>query len=106
MIVSNGDDLLRMLMPAVRPVPIPPGSASVPQNLPIESRSFDLLLDDARQVDPVAATDGKRDGGTQVRATGNTSPDDAPPAIARLTGIDSIHNASLRRIIADAADGR
>ena len=72
MIVSNGGDLLRMLMPAVRPVPIPPGSASTPRNLPIESRSFDSLLDDVRQTDPVAETDGKRDGDTQVRATGQT----------------------------------
>lgn len=93
-------------MPAVRPVPIPPGSASAPRNLPIESRSFDSLLDDARQTDPLAAADGQRDGDTQVRATGSTSPDDTKPAIAWLTGIDSIHNASLRRIIADAADGR
>ena len=93
-------------MPAVRPVPVPPGSGPAQQKPPIESRSFDSLLDDARQTEPDTETAGDRDGGTRAQATEPPAPDNARPTISPLSGIDSIHNASLRRIIADAADGR
>ncbi len=93
--MSNGGDLLRMLMPAVRPVPS--GGVS-PAKQPIESQSFDALLQDARQVDPLNQTD-------QVKPAENTPPAEAPAkpdTLAPLAGLDSIHNASLRRIIAEA----
>ncbi len=92
--MSNGGDLLRMLMPAVSPVP----TQDVPRQgskQPIESQSFDSLLADARQVGSIEPPEGTAEtvepDETKKASTGNTLPG--------LTGIGSIHNVSLRRIV-------
>lgn len=120
--MSNGGDLLRMLMPAIRPVPVPgstprstpgstPGADTAGRNLPIESRSFDSLLKDVRltEVPGEAPLLNQADNAAQDTAQA-PDPGEARPQTYRplfpLAGIDSIHNASLRRIIAEAADGR
>ncbi len=99
-------------MPAVSPVPTPgsapgvtPGSAPAPGNVPIESRGFDSLLEEADQIQ--TDTQSTQPGG-QAQAGEAQAPADAggPDALTQLAGIDSIHNASLRRIIADAAGSR
>ncbi len=103
--MSNGGDLLRMLMPAVRPVPTE--GVSRPGKQPIESLSFDSLLQEAKQSetipglpnDPTAPTD-------PTTATENTEQPAKPDALAPLSGLDSIHNASLRRIVAQAANSQ
>jgi hypothetical protein len=93
--VSNGGDLLRMLMPAVSPVPT--SNAPRPDaKLPIESRNFDSLLAEARQASPQAETQGV--GETQKAEA--TKPDTPADALPGLIGIGSIHNASLRQIVA------
>ncbi len=101
--MSNGGDLLRMLMPAVSPVPT---TGVRPGKPPIESLSFDSLLADARQ--PGSQINTKLDPLTGVDPT--TPTDNVKPpeqtakidALAPLTGIESIQNASLRRIVAEA----
>jgi len=101
--VSNGGDLLRMLMPAVRPVPT---EGARPGKPPIESQSFDTLLQEAKQTeatpglqtDPLAPTDPVRPTDPAQPVEPSTKTDTLSP----LTGLDSIHNASLRRIIAEA----
>jgi hypothetical protein len=102
--VSSGVDLLRMLMPAVSPVPTQTTRQGKP---PIESLSFESLLEEAKlpesQIE-VRPTDAMSD------KTPVTPPEDDKPAgqamqanvLSRLTGIESIQNASLRRIVAEA----
>ena len=94
-------------MPAVRPVPT---GGALPTKPPIESLSFDSLLEDARQtgeqtgtrsvslseVDPTTPSKGEESTDQSVQST-------RPDALAPLNGIESIRNASLRRIVADAA---
>lgn len=98
--MSNSGDLLRMLMPAVSPVPT--RDAPRPNALPIESQSFESLLADASQTGPLAeaatqATDTDQTTGPDVSAR-----KDAHNALSSLTGVESIQNASLRRIVAQA----
>ncbi len=103
--MSNAGDLLRMLMPAVSPVPT---TGARPGKQPIESLSFESLLEDAKQpagqtetrpvnstteIDPQAPTDSTKPVDQTTQAN----------ALSQLTGIESIQNASLRRIVADAA---
>ena len=101
--MSNSGDLLRMLMPAVRPVPT---EGARPGKPPIETLSFDSLLDDASQgespaglqTDPTASIDPN----TPTKDVKPTEQSATNNALAPLTGIESIQNASLRRIIAEA----
>ena len=99
--MSHGGDLLRLLMPAVSPIPGVPGrDAPKPGEQPIESRSFESLLEEANRIEVQQPTDGA--------AETNKSPEpdsrsEVHRALAGLSGIESIHNASLRRIVADAA---
>ena len=93
--MSNSGDLLRMLMPAVTPVPT--SNAPRPDSSqPIESRSFDSLLAEAQQAESTEAADAIEQT-QQNESTTQTQPTNPLPG---LTGISSIHNASLRQIIA------
>lgn len=82
---TNSVNLLRMLEPAVRPVDVGPSSAA--QRLPIEERSFESLLMDARSAAEV--------GGEVVAA----EPPKVSP-LSPLSGLDAIESASLRNLIA------
>jgi len=100
--VSISGDLLRMLVPAVSPVPTQ-GPGTAPRNLPIESRSFDSLLEQAGQID--TGVEPTADVGTEIEAAAagsGSKPADEQSVLSGLSGIESIHNASLRRIVADA----
>lgn len=102
--MSNGGDLLRLLMPAVSPVPGVPGTptrdAPGPGAQPIESRSFESLLEEANRIEVQQPIDGA------AKSDKSPEPDSQPSAhraLAGLSGIESIQNASLRQIVADAA---
>ena len=83
-------------MPAVSPVPTSP--APFPDSkLPIESRSFDSLLAEARQVDPSAPIEAAG----SAESVNEMSSDQPSNPLPGLTGIGSIHNASLRQIVAE-----
>ena len=91
--MSNGVDLLRMLMPAVSPVPT--HNAPRAEAMPIESRSFDSLLAEANQSGSIA----QPDGAAETEASNETEQTNPENTLPGLTGIGSIHNASLRRIV-------
>ena len=98
---NSSGDLLRMLMPAVSPVPT--SSAPRPDSkLPIESRSFESLLAEAREGDASAPIESAEPTDT-TDSTGSSEgvkPDTPSNTMPGLTGISSIHNASLRQLIA------
>jgi hypothetical protein len=98
--VSNSGDLLRLLMPAVSPVPT--RDTQRPAAVPIESQSFESLLDEARQSQ--ALTDATTHATNPEQTTGpdETARKATPNALSSLTGVESIQNASLRRIVAQA----
>ncbi len=85
--MSTGVELLRLLEPAVRPGGLR-GSVAAPAQ-PIESRSFDSILDEARSI-------------TQARpaaeATSATEAKTADPLKA-LARVDLIDNAALLKFI-------
>jgi hypothetical protein len=89
--MGQGVDLLRLLEPAVRPGGLP-GVAKAPVP-PIEERSFEALLEEARQ-DPASAE------GQAPAADESTAPS-VPKAmpLAPLGQIDRIENRSLRDLI-------
>lgn len=99
MTVSNSGDLLRMLMPAVSPVPTQ--NAPKPQAQPIESRSFESLLDEANQAEAAAQAEAP----TDALPTEEVTKPSTQCALAGLTGISSIHNASLRQIVSAGVNG-
>jgi len=98
--VSNGGDLLRMLMPAVSPVPT--RDAPRPNAVPIESQSFESLLDEARQIEPPTDARAPTTDTDQTTGPDGSARTDARNALSSLTGVESIENASLRRIVAQA----
>ena len=81
-----------MLEPAVRPDGLSPSTQQ--RNVPIESRSFESLLEEARQMNV-----------TQVQDSQTTAPStDAPSLlktglIGQLAQIDQVRNSSLRTLI-------
>lgn len=81
-----------MLEPAVRPDGLSP--PKVPRHVPIESRSFESLLEEARQMNDTLTQDNQT---TAPPAT------ETPPLKAGLIGqlaqIDQVHNSSLRTLI-------
>lgn len=88
--MNDSAALLRLLEPAVRPVPTAPASRS-PQ-LPIEQRSFETLLNEVRQTQTT--------GGHDDQAT--TDPTEAAPALNPLRALGrcgAIDNASLRGML-------
>lgn len=98
--MSNSGDLLRMLMPAVSPVPT--RDAPRPSAVPIESQSFETLLDQARLTEPMTDAAAPTTNTDQTTGPGETTRTDARNALSGLTGVESIENASLRRIVAQA----
>lgn len=97
--MGNGVDLLRMLEPAVRPVTPVSSSGSPPKvrpdAVPIESRSFDELLDQARQMTTTAPEGGADEQGSGAvgELRGRVG------AMADLVRVDRIENDSLRILI-------
>ncbi len=89
--MSDAAQLLRMLEPAVRPAGVgaPSLSKSTP---PIEQRSFDALLTEAKQADAAAGED------TAQRAGQGSAP------LNDLVGVESIENDSLRALLARGSD--
>lgn len=107
--MADGAALLRMLEPTVRPVQTPTTGGAAPQ-APLEQRSFDSLLAEARESAP-ASEEG---GGATPAATGaneGTPGADATTAadanrgapLSALHGLEQVENASLRRLMAQAA---
>ena len=79
--MTTGSPLLRMLEPAVRPSGLP--NAAKVQRLPIESQSFDELLETAKEQRSAEPQDSQ-----QVQ--------EGPIALDRVFGIE---NASLRQLM-------
>lgn len=93
--MSGGADLLRMLEPAVRPAKATPCAAAPRQPVaPIEARSFDSLLQEARQMNVDEADNIDAAGGAKA-------PVQAGP-LGVLVGVDAIENDALRRLLAGA----
>jgi len=86
--MNEGAALLRMLEPAVRPVPTG-GGAPAASKAPFEQQSFESLL---------AAAEA--DGGGPADAA---EPNRPPPPPSPLSGLNRIENASLRELIAERA---
>lgn len=101
--MSHSGDLLRLLMPAVSPVPT--RDAPRPQAQPIESRSFDSLLDEARLTESQTPANAGTDETTDTRTTEHNAQPVTPNTLSGLTGISAIQNASLRQIVSDGANG-
>ena len=102
--MSSSGDLLRMLMPAVSPVPTQ-GPGAAPRNLPIESRSFDSLLEEAGLAGTDVDPGNGAEADTQARPSDSgTEPADDVGVLSSLSGIESIQNASLRQLIAEATE--
>ncbi len=92
-------------MPAVSPAPVS-NTPRPDSKLPIESRSFESLLDEARQSEPLAGSDqtlraaDSTDGVVAAEKSDDAQPTNQSDPLPGLTGIGSIHNASLRQIVA------
>ncbi len=88
--MSNGIHLLRMLEPAVRPDGVEQRAvgAGAP-SVPIEARSFDLMLRDAASAD--AATQVSDDEAQQPAGAGPLRP---------LAQVDRVENETLRQLMA------
>ena len=103
--MATSDDLLRMLEPTVRPVAVPNNGGSRPPQLPLESRSFESLLDQVRNQDPVVGDSAALRRGPGPVERIETGPVEAPPATAQtnllkgLSNVDAVDNASLRELI-------
>ena len=83
-----------MLEPPVRPVPTPAGGQVRPQKLPLESRSFESLLDEARDVE---TDQGPQSASRAPRSTGPSSSKGG--ILDSLAGLDAIDNALLRQLL-------
>ena len=100
--MGTGIDLLRMLEPLVRPGGVGAPTGAKP-TVPIEARSFDSLLDEARQL--AAAGDGAvpPQGLAAGSPEAGAEPAAATRALTPLTGlgqVDRIENGSLRDLLA------
>lgn len=82
-------DLLRMLEPAVRPTG--PAPSRTADTLPLEARSFESLLEEARSAAEPEPT-------SETRATDQTKATKSDP-LAALGGLDRIENESLLRMV-------
>jgi len=92
--VSNESDLLRMLEPVVRPGGLP---ASVPQpRVPIESRDFESLLDEARSMN-IDAQQVQED--CDLAQSADQSKLVRGRLIGQLAAVDQIQNSSLRQLL-------
>jgi len=100
-------ELLRLLEPAVRPDGV--SSRSQPVSAPIESRSFDSILTEARDLSQTF--DLNQAGTTQTNDTAQVNQSQGAPesqrhegvgALASLARVDRIENAALRQLISSA----
>ncbi len=103
--MGNESELLRMLEPAVRPTGLP-GPAKQPK-APFESRSFESLLDEAKQMNasenqatPATADQDQIADGTPAQKSARAG------LIAPLTQLDRIENSTLRGLIGNNKSGR
>ena len=92
--MANEVELLRLLEPAVRPGGLPAPIQS--EKTPLELRSFEALLEEARQINTQP-----QNMGSQVETQQQT---DVPTQrdtglIKALTQVDQIENGSLRQLI-------
>lgn len=98
--MGRESDLLRMLEPVVRPGN--PGSLALRgPRVPIESQSFESLLDEARGAQgaqQAAVDEGRNDAGSTRR----TDPARTVVELRSLAQVDRIENASLRGLIGNA----
>ena len=96
--MSKETELLRMLSPVVRPVDMP-GAAGRP-TLPIESESFDALLERAHQINAVEAVSELKSEELDLdKVTGPAR----SGLLGRLSALDQVANGSLRDLL--ASDG-
>jgi len=94
--MSEASNLLRMLEPAVRPGNLPgpvlPPSAA---REPIETQSFESLLEEARQVNLTEVADlDESDVSAESRVNKTVT-----GLLGPLAQIDAVENASLRELI-------
>lgn len=85
---SNSAALLRMLEPAVRPVP---GGAAAPKSAPFEQQSFQSLLSNVQDSDASQNASGTAQSGLGAPSHNH---------LQDLTGHARIENESLRNLIA------
>jgi len=104
--MADSGALLRLLEPAVRPVPQPTGESSSPAGGTSDPTSFEQRLAEAKketqanQTEP-GAGDGASDADpSRAGDAGKTSEGERPPAsLQLLSGIDRVENPTLRRLI-------
>ena len=89
-------ELLRMLNPVVRPIDMP-GAVGKP-TLPIESESFDALLERAHQMNATEAVQGPNSEDMDVDRV--TDPVRSG-LLSRLGALDQVANDSLRDLLAE-----
>jgi len=93
--VSKEVELLRMLSPVVRPIDIP-GAAGTP-TLPIESESFDTLLERAHQINAAEAVPEPKSEELDLDEVTDSA---RPGVLGRLGALDQVTNGSLRDLLA------
>lgn len=89
-------DLLRMLEPTLRPDGVSGVARAASQ--PIESRSFEALLDEAQSAASQSG-DAARDAGASGSETAEPVARRGPNLIDRLAQVDVIENPSLRSLL-------
>jgi hypothetical protein len=98
---STNVNLLRLLEPAVRPGGLS-GASRAPAE-PIEQRSFESLLDEARSIELPGAGAAEPD---LLEGSPEEPPAKKPAGlIGQLAQFDRIDNPSLRRLIAGEQEG-
>ncbi|WP_432799461.1 hypothetical protein [Poriferisphaera sp. WC338] len=88
--MGTSSDLLRMLEPAVRPVPVQVKGTSQQSPTTFENKTFDQLLDEARTIATGPEADQVKGAEGESKAVDSLSP---------LTRIDLVENAALRQIL-------
>ena len=99
--MSNEVDLLRMLEPAVRPGGLPAGTQK--PRVPIEARSFDTLLEEARHMNE--SDSASQETGVS-QAAGNPAKPGQAGLMGRLAQFGGIENGSLRHLLEDPTASR
>lgn len=94
--MGNGVDLLKLLEPASRPAGLSGPTSTSKPSTPIESRSFESVLEEARAL---PADDEANDEIGGDAATKKNSEAKAAGPLAELVRVDRIENESLRRLI-------
>jgi len=88
--MTDSAALLRLLEPAVRPVPTAPAGRVA--QAPIEQRSFEALLDEAKSIQVTQGSD-EETAAQPMDATSPTNP------LRALGSCGAIENASLRGLM-------